>query len=567
MFKNYLKVILATTALYVTGLLSGCDANLESQVKQNQKIERFQKTEIAYQEAKKEASGYSVNSNFVNLQGKANLNDLVETTYKNILYLQELEANNENTANRSILAASTSASAIAFEAKSIPDRIKLGLKILEAIVQGSTQLIDVEQSYIDKFAFQITVATLEMINPLSDTKAMFDSLDLAIKNVMSAPKQKATDYANMHIRIALDKLLHKYRFYKFNETKGVSAGINNKLDEIVLLITGVRLNPFATVAEIKDSIRQVAEAGEAAKSGKMPKDFIYFKNSGLTAKDVEEHFKKLDKNLSLGLSAGNKLKKLIKNFENMKLNTSLEGKNEKVSFDLNTLEGRIYILKKIGKAIALGNGPYANRVQVAHTRLGFATTIAIVDALNPLSTIETMTKSINSMNDALNFLKLAPELTDTDIASIHYKERMAVQLRAYRAYQFNRFKNKPYKQVDNFNYAILLATGVRLDPSASVKKVKETLANLKQLADQIEALPDMTSDQMRANFALKHHLLNKITKVFFANKSKLDKVKAKQIDKYVWNARGLHLNTNASVGEVNKTIKTLEKYYKEISSL
>lgn len=578
MFKHiskslYLVLVSVSAAVFFVG----CDANNKSAL-QNQKIERAQQIEIAYNNAQAQiaalAKEQNTTSSKVELNSSTNLESIIQKTHDNLLYLQQLDANSEQAsevektqvANRNVSASVAGASAIAFEVKTIPDRIKLGLKILEAITQGSTQLVDVEQSYIDKFALKVTLAVIDMVNPLSDTKAMFASLDNAIKEVMNAPKQKDTDYANMHIRAKLDGLLHKFRFYKFNETKKSSEDVNAKLDEVVLRATGVRLNPFATVADIKNAITQVVNASEAAKQNQMPADFVTLQESKLTPEQVKASFEKLNKTFDLGIGTGKKLKSLIENFKTMKKETALTGIAAKINFDLTSIDGRIEVVKQVAKAIALGTGPYANKEQVAHTKLGFAATIALVDLLNPLSTSDDIKKSLAALDEAIKFLEQAPELKPTSIASVNYKERMAIQLRQYRDYQFNKFANKPYKKVEEFNYAILLATGVRLDPTATVQKVSDTLENLKKLVAEVEATPDMTANERRASFALKHKLLTSINKVFFADKSKVSKTEATVMDKQVWDARGIHLDINASVAKVNQTIEVLEGYAKQLQN-
>lgn len=73
------------------------------------------------------------------------------------------------------------------------------------------------------------------------------------------------------LRIEFDKKLHKARFLKFNELKGKDADALRKLDDEILRLTGVRLNPMATVADLKKAENDLEVAIDIAKNSEAKK--------------------------------------------------------------------------------------------------------------------------------------------------------------------------------------------------------------------------------------------------------------------------------------------------------
>lgn len=499
----------------------------------------------------------------------------LEEVQANIASLQKLLEPNvrgavvaQATQTRSAAIGGAAAAAIiAFEVKTIPDRIKLGLRIIEAITQGAQELKDTKQAYIDRFALKITMAVADMINPLSDTKTMYATLGKAIDEVLKAPKQGPQDFANIHLRQDLDNLLHKFRFYKFNVTKNASQAINAKLDDVVLKATGVRLNPFATVAEIKFTINQVAKAAKDAEANKMPADFTPFSGKKVTWDKIKKDFEQVKKNFKIGIDAGKMLLDLAKTFAEMAKNGGniVVGGNKAIDFDFASIPGRIIITTKVAQAIALGTGEYAKKVQRAHTKLGFAVTTALIDAANPFAKAGDVENAIKGIDAALEYLKNAPDMSPTDIANVHYKERMAIKLREYRTYQFGKFVYKTKEQIDGFNKAVLKATGVRLDPYATVQNVDDTLKALASMVKKIEQSQGVLSSDETANFWQKNDLLNTINKAFFTIKSRLNADEKKAMWDAIWNARSVHLDINAKIADVVKTKATLESFIAKAS--
>lgn len=482
---------------------------------------------------------------------------------ENLQLLQELQAkaNSENATtqdenvSRSVSAGAAGAAVAVFEAKTIPDRIKLGLKVIEAIVQGSTELANKKQAYLDLFAMRITVSLLDMVNPLSDTKTSYANLNKVLQDVMNAPEQSGDDIANIHIKQKLANRLQQYRLYKFNQTKESTIAVNRKLDYIILQATGVRLDALATVDGVKSTIAQVNLAAQMAMNNEMPKDFVVPKSKPFSFDLISKEQKKA------GIDMGKEMITLLKEMSESFISMAKSGvsfvtgiTNGKIDFDFSSIKVRIDVLKEITNAIVLGVGELSHKVQAAHTKLGFAATQALISAANPFSLKTEVEAALQELKSAIKFAKDAKELQADDTSSVNHKEAFAKKLREYRMYPLRDFAYKPQAEIDKFNALLLKATGVRLDPTQTVQQVEDIHATIKAEIERIKAIPDIPPMERIANFWQKDNLRKTIDKAFFTDKSKLSDERAKAMKNAIWNSRIVYFDGRATAGKV-ETVK------------
>ncbi len=492
----------------------------------------------------------------------------IEELHANMIEVENLLANGNNTqlaatSTRAVDPATAAAgvAVVAFEVKTIPDRMKLGLTILEAIIHGSMDLKGKKHTHLTGFGLSIAMATADMINPLSDAKDQNAMLEELINNSKDMPDQKGQDIANIYKRAYLAKAIKKAKKVEVKDPNVEKAFL-----EIISKANRVRFHPLSTVCEINWAADQVDEAAKVAVANGNSGTPTWA-DSKCEAADGEKFKKDMGEvltNATTGIKLGKNLKNLGKIFKQMSLGgaeglVAMDALEIFKSMDLNALKPKAMILAMTARAAKLGSGEYNRRVQRTHTHLGFVVTKALIDAANPFISAEEAQAAVASIEKALEEMKNAPDMSEESVANTWVKEEMASKLREYRTYQYNEFAYKPKDQVKAFNKLILKATSVRLDPNAKLKDVDATLAKLEEEALKIQGIDESATLGQRANFWQKAKFLNLITKAFFTNKSALGSDKAK-MDADIKQARKVHINYKATQGEVKTWTKKLENW-------
>lgn len=154
-----------------------------------------------------------------------------------------------------------------YDLSTIPTRVELLIRMGRAIRFATTELrYKVDSAHVEIGEY-IAVGLLHAVNPFATSdqmKAYIGEFEALRDKLLSYPDLALNDTANLYVRSDLDAKLHKARFLKYNELKNMPTHVITKLDREVAEITGERLRPQATVAEIyqlSDRLDQaVAEA-------------------------------------------------------------------------------------------------------------------------------------------------------------------------------------------------------------------------------------------------------------------------------------------------------------------
>lgn len=158
-----------------------------------------------------------------------------------------------------------------YDLDSIPARIELFVVLCKAMRFGTTELANKIDAAHNKLAGWITVGLLQTVNPfanIGDLKAYGAEFEALQQELLSFPDLGPNDSATLYTRAKLDDLLTKARFLKFNELADKSNVVIQKLDKLILEITGIRLKPQATVAEIEDASARLQAAMDEAIASK-----------------------------------------------------------------------------------------------------------------------------------------------------------------------------------------------------------------------------------------------------------------------------------------------------------
>lgn len=147
-----------------------------------------------------------------------------------------------------------------YDLDSIPARVMLLGRLGRAIRFATTELKDKVDAAHNKIAEYIFVGLVQIANPfasVSDLEAYAEKFNALQAELLGYPDLGPNDVANLYRRAALDELLHKARFMRFNEFKNLSSESLKELDQVVLEATGVRLKPQSTCKDLDDAAARV----------------------------------------------------------------------------------------------------------------------------------------------------------------------------------------------------------------------------------------------------------------------------------------------------------------------
>lgn len=188
--------------------------------------------------------------------------------------------------------------------------------------------------------------------------------------------------------------------------------------------------------------------------------------------------------------------------------------SRKIKFDYGSIPARIQLAVKIGFIINAAVVELGDKVQSAHNALGFEIFRAVVDLVNPLTNAGAVTKAIDRLDAVLAQAKKAPNMKLDDIANTAKKEGLARLLRKARAAKYNDLVFKSDETYRALNRVIGNATWVRLDAKATLRKVNETVANVKAALATAAQQADL-ADNSRVRPHVRMALINLVTKARF----------------------------------------------------
>ncbi|MDO5018410.1 MAG: CAMP factor family pore-forming toxin [Lagierella massiliensis] len=154
-----------------------------------------------------------------------------------------------------------------YDLNSIPQRLLLVAKLGVSIRFATTELrYKVEEAHakIAEYVFQGLMIAASPLCTVDEIKDHMNHFDVLKAELLSYPDITTEDTANIYVRADLDRLLHAARMAKFYELKDKSTQVIKTLDREVLRITGERLKPQATVADIYRLTDELNQAMEEA---------------------------------------------------------------------------------------------------------------------------------------------------------------------------------------------------------------------------------------------------------------------------------------------------------------
>lgn len=156
-----------------------------------------------------------------------------------------------------------------YDLNSIPARVELFVVLCKAMRFGTTEITNKIDAAHNKLAGWITVGLLQTVNPfatIDDLKAYGAEFDRLMSELLSYPDLGPNDTATLYTRAKLDDILTQARFMKFNVLADKSNVVIANLDKVILEVTGLRLKPQATVAELEAATVRLQAAMEEAKA-------------------------------------------------------------------------------------------------------------------------------------------------------------------------------------------------------------------------------------------------------------------------------------------------------------
>lgn len=153
--------------------------------------------------------------------------------------------------------------------------------------------------------------------------------------------------------------------------------------------------------------------------------------------------------------------------------------NPSTIYDMDTIGARVQLLAQCGKAITFATTDLSNKVQKAHTEIGFAITRAVIMAANPFESVESIEREAQALEALMQALEQYPELSPTDVATIYYKKKLDSAIWEVR---FKRDRNilgkKSFKTYNELNRNITKAVGVQLRPSSTCIDIDNAIIEL-----------------------------------------------------------------------------------------
>lgn len=154
--------------------------------------------------------------------------------------------------------------------------------------------------------------------------------------------------------------------------------------------------------------------------------------------------------------------------------------NSDTVYDLNSIGVRIQLLTKSVEAMRFGTTDLADKVQTAHTKLGGAVTIAIIKALDPFASVDSITAEIGNLDKLMQELATYPVAGPNDIATIYYKAKLDKAIWETRFERDKKVLGKTTFAVYNeLNRNITKAVGVQLNPTTKIVDVDKAIVDLK----------------------------------------------------------------------------------------
>lgn len=499
---------------------------------------------------------------FANLQknikeAKVKVDDVNSQAFKDIIALEDaikklqILYNENSTKSRAVIP-------INFDLTTIPARLQLANELLKAIVLTATSS---EYKYkkldaINKITLKIVEAIFNVVNPLSNNQNIKNSINGVnnqLNELKSSPNQDDNDISNVNLKEDLAKILREYREKSKNITNSVQKA---DFDGYILKVTGVRLNPKASVAEIKMYINEIPKKYLEALETTNNEVELQVENENLTQEQIHLVFGVLkgSQDLSnienISSDVKNQIDKLVKIFGGLGLLNKVNITGTALSFDLKTLNERSKLAIDIIRTIVISTNDFKYKIEDVHVRLGFSVTNALIIATNPFANKNELLEAIQRLNDDLNWAKNQNNVKNGDIASLYIKEAMAKKLREYRTFQFNILKNKSKDVIDNFNQKILEATGVRLNPNATVQEVYNTLKNLENAAQEAIKSADLSNDQISASQAQRMELDTLLHKARFLDLVGKTRQAREKLNEIVGKITAIRLDLNSSIKDI-----------------
>lgn len=504
---------------------------------------------------KKELSFSSLSAN---VDGNISAVDVNSSAYDT---LQTVKLGIQKIQNGGSTSSSINSKAISFEydLSSIPARLQLANELLKTITITSTSedYRYKSSAVLGQLTLKITAAIFAAVSPFSTESGLakqISDLEAQLVKVKNTPNQKDTEYANINYKEDLAKVLRSYRSKSSNiEDSNAKA----EFDAYLLKATGARLSFTTTVGQVKTYMSEIPTKYDLAMNVGS-EDSVDNSDAPLTAAQIKSVFNLIEtgsstleiNNLSSDVKA--QVKKLMDFFGGLGILKDVEIAGTDLSFSVSSLNDRTNLGLDIINTIVLSANNYKFKKQEVHTQIAFQITSALIVATSPLSTNNDLKAAQQALKNKVTWANKQGDLSANSTATIYVKEAMAKQLREYRTYQYGILKNKSDDIISAFNDKILDATGVRLDPTASIQKVYDTLAELKTLATEAKNSPDDEDKLNVASFSDKVRLSNMLTKARFTSGVGFSSEDVKAGSKVYW-------DSGATVNEVNNAIATLEK--------
>lgn len=489
-------------------------------------------------------------------KAKDKISDTSSEAYKNVVALED-EIKKLQILEKESSVQTRAVIPVNFDLTTIPARLQLANELLKAIVLTATsdEYKYKKSSEITKISLKIFGAIFNVVNPLSKDKSLQTSiknLNTQLDALKASPDQSSSDVSNVNLKEDLAKVLRKYRA---KSEKITDQKARADFDSYILRITGVRLDPKATVADVKKYINEIPSKYEEARA-KSGVEKIEVQNENLTQEQMDLVFDVLKSSQDLtsleniSSEVKTQIDKLVKIFGGLGLLSEVNITGTSLSFDLKTLNERSKLAIDIIRTIVISTNDFKYKVEDVHVQLGFSVTSALITASNPFANSDELQVALTSLNDKLNWAKKQPNVQSSDIASLYIKEAMAKKLREYRTFQFNVLKNKHKDVIESFNQKILEATGVRLDPSATVQQVYNTLKSLESAAKEAISSADLTSDEISASQAQRMELDALLHEARFLDLSDKELSVKEELNKIVLKITGIRLDLKSTVQDI-----------------
>ncbi|MGP1561278.1 MAG: CAMP factor family pore-forming toxin [Helicobacteraceae bacterium] len=261
--KTHVKLL--TTIVFISGMLASCGDEAPSQIAQVKSIDvladkigdaQIKLAELRELEAK-ETKSLDSQSDITRSVANASSLETQSTALKNLSDLVvSLRASVKNDGEENLRSVGTVAAGLIkyFNPKTIPARIDLGLKTIEAINFGFSPAVWYkEESDLVKYGFKIVKATFTVLNITNGNDSLkegVEELEKAKEAVESAPKANPDSRANIHLKNLLSRTTKTYRtkadLELANKTQEVKDGFKKILDKAYKRSWG-----FPTVKEVE----------------------------------------------------------------------------------------------------------------------------------------------------------------------------------------------------------------------------------------------------------------------------------------------------------------------------